>query len=244
MSGTKVKFGPAKVVVWLGGLLLTAVLAGPASAQSAAELFLRLPDAECGGYSPTERELMLNAAIEAPGAEGRRVPPDAAHPRVRLVSSNYLVLHRPGRVGDISYKLFPGRGFDLLAVCRGRLPAAPMDPACPFDLCLYRHDAAGLSRVEQDEYLPSVTILDFITADTLTDPNAVRDIARRAPAYGLCLTCNATVQDPSALDVLTVTTVNAAACADFLPPFGLLRLTWNGTDFTKPYDRAAPRDKR
>ncbi len=226
----------------LAGLWL-AVWGAPEAAwgESMAEAFLRLPDEECGGYTPAEREMMLNTAIEAPGAAGQSSVPDVNHPWVRIFSSNYLILHRPGG-SDIAYKMFNGSGFQLLTVCRGRLRTAPADPACRFDLCLYRLDQAGLTRAEQKDYLPSVSILDFITADTLNDPQAVQDIAARGPTYGQCLTCNASITDQLALDVITVTTVNAAACDGFLPPFGLLPLTWNGLSFSKPYDRAAPEE--
>ena len=212
----------------------------PAWAVSAVELFLALPSGECGGYGPVERQMMLDSAISRPGNFGPASVPDIQHAFVTIISDNYLVLQRPAGQGNISYKVFPGHGFDLLAVCRGRQPNTPADPSYRFDLGLYRHDSTGLTRVEQADYMPSVSILDFVTRDTLMDPAAVRDIAARADAYPQCLTCNASIQDRGALDIITVTTVNAAACHNFLPPFGLLPLNWNGLNFTKPYDRAMP----
>ncbi len=225
----------------LWGLLAVFGPAPDARAASIGDIFLLLPNEECGGLTQVERQALLQSAQPAPGAGGQSSIPDPSRPWLHLVSNNYLILGRPGHQGDITYKLFDGDGFQLLAVCRGRQSAAPMDPVCRFDLCLYRLDPAGLSRADQGDYLPPVSILDFITADTLRDPRAVRDIAARAPAYNGCLTCNASINAQGALDIITVTTVNAAACSNFLPPFGLLPLTWNGLSFTKPYDRAAPR---
>lgn len=232
---------PCLAQVWILACLVW-LPASPAWAVTAAELFMQLPSGECGGYGTEERQMMLDITINRPGAFGPASVPDVQFSFVTIVSDSYLVLHRPAGQGSISYKVFPGRGFDLLAVCRGRQPNAPADPGYRFDLGLYRADLVGLTMVEQEEYLPSVSILDFITRDTLMDPAAVKDIAARAPAYPQCLTCNSSIQDRGALDIITVTTVNAAACHNFLPPFGLLPLTWNGLSFTKPYDRAVPPD--
>ncbi|MDR1045510.1 MAG: hypothetical protein LBP33_10395 [Candidatus Adiutrix sp.] len=212
------------------------------SPVTVSELFQRLPDSECGGYGPLERQRMLEEAVPAPGNAGR-TPGGAVEPLqpwVEVLSPNYLVLHRPG-FSEITYKLFDGRGFQLLAVCRSRQHSSAIDRDCRFGLCLYRQDRLGLSRVEPREYFPGISILDFVTVDTLADPRAVEDIARRAPAYGQCLVCNLSSSDSLTLDLVTVTTVNAAACLNFLPPFGLLPLTWNGLNFTKPYDRASAR---
>lgn len=226
----------------LWGLLAALGPIPAAWAASINDVFLLLPNEECGGLTQVERQAMLQTALTAPGAGGQTSIPDPSRPWLHLVSANYLILGRPGYQGDITYKLFDGDGFQLLAVCRGRQSAAPMDPVCRFDLCLYRLDPTGLSRADQGDYLPPVSILDFITPDTLKDPRAVRDIAARASTYNGCLTCNASLNAQGALDIITVTTVNAAACNNFLPPFGLLPLTWTGLGFTKPYDRAAPRE--
>ena len=204
------------------------------------ELFLLLPESECGGYTKAERQDMLDEAVAAPGPAGRSVKPDPQKPWVDLLSDNLIILHRPG-YGDISYKSFDGTDFQLIAACRNRQRVSPMDTTCLMNLCLLRHDVNGLYRVELREYLPRIPILDFVTADTMSDPKAVEDIARRAPNYAQCLTCRASAHERLVLDIVTSTTINAAACADFLPPFGLLPLTWNGNVFTKPYDRADPR---
>ncbi len=236
------KASPGAVI--LGSLfLLAALLSGPspALAANAADIFLMLPNTECGGYTQAERQQMLDFAFVAPEASGRSPSPDPEKPWAQILSTRLLVLHRPG-YGDITYKVFDGYGFQLLAICRGRQRTSPIDTDCLFNLCLFRLDWAGLTRVELREYLPPISILDFITVDTLADPRAVKDIAARAPGYGQCLTCNASAHDMLGLDIVTATTIYAAACDNFLPPFGLLPLTWNGLGFTKPYDRAAPKD--
>ena len=228
-----------------GALFLTAILilpGGRALADNVADIFLRLPAGECGGFTPVERQMMLNGTIAAPWSAGRSLSPDMEQPWVEILSTRYMVLHRPG-YGDITYKVFDGPNFQLLTVCRGRQRTSTLDSGCRFNLCLYRLDRLGLTRVNHNEYLPSITILDFVTADILADKKAVEDVVRRAPTYSQCLICNASAQDASALDIVTVTTVNAAACDNFLPPFGLLPLTWDGLEFTKPYDRAAPKEE-
>lgn len=228
------------------GLLLLILLAfgspaGPAEARlTMSELFILLPDSECGGYSQDERRLMLSEAVTAPRDMGRSVKPDPQRPWVDVPADNLLILHRPA-YGDISYKSFDGNDFQLIAACRDRQRVSPLDTSCLLNLCLLRHDGGStVYRVELKDYLPRISILDFVAADTMKDPNAVRDIARRAPDYAQCLTTKASAHERLVLDVITSTTINASACADFLPPFGLLPLTWNGSVFTKPYDRADP----
>jgi len=228
--------------VSIASLLLVFFAASQLRAATAAEVFLKLPEIECGGYPVEERRFMLDTRIPNPGADGRPSVPDVEKPWVTVVSDRYLVLHRPGGLGNISYKLFAGTDFELMAVCRGRQRGAPFDPEYQFDLALYFINAAGLVKVEQSDFMPGISILDFITPDTLMDPAAVRDISARAPHYNRCLTCNSSVHDRDSLDIITVTTINSAACVNFLPPYGLLPLTWAGRHFTKPYNRAAPRD--
>lgn len=211
-------------------------------AQDLTDIFLQLPDDECGDFTPAERRVILETAVlEAPGAGGRASVPDPQYPWIHIFSGNYMVLNLPRLSGTITYKLFQGNGFQLVAVCRGRQRYGSVNPACGFDLCLYRLDKAGFNRTTLEDYLPSVTILDFITADTLMDPRARADIVKRGESYKQCLTCNANASDPWGLDIITATTINAEACDSFLPTYGLLPLTWNGLHFTKPYNRAAPR---
>jgi hypothetical protein len=200
---------------------------------------MMLPDRECGGYTRAERQTLLPTAFTAPEASGRSPAPDPAQPWVQLLSKTLMILHRPG-FGDITYKLFNGHNLQLLAICRGRQRTAPIDDSCLFNLALFRYDHLGLTRVELRDYLPPISILDFVAPDTMVDPRAVKALAALAPEYGQCLLCNASAHNPSGLDIVTATTVYASACNDFLPSFGLLPLTWNGLNFTKPYDRAAP----
>jgi hypothetical protein len=99
-----------------------------------------------------------------------------------------------------------------------------------------------LNRVSPPDYLPSIGILDFITADTVIDYRAVQTLARLAPVYTECLSCSLSPTHRLTMDIVTATTINAAPCDDLLPTIGRLPLTWDGQTFTKPYDRAAPRE--
>ncbi len=201
---------------------------------------MELPSTQCGGYATAERQQMLENIIAAPGAFGQPSVPDVGYPWVRLLSANYMILERPG-FGPIAYKLFEGSGnFRILAISRGRQRSSPQDPVCRFDLCFFRQDVLGLAEIDGGEILPTISILDFITKETLTDPDAVRDVTALAPDYHQCLTSNLSVNEAAVVDVMTSTSLSAAACNRFLPQFDLLPLTWNGRTFTKPYDRAAP----
>jgi len=224
------------------GLVILFGLSTGLQAATISEIFLMLPDNECGGYTQVERQMMLDSAFVAPEASGRSPAPNPERPWVQILSPGLMILGRPG-YGQITYKTYDGPNFQLVAICRGRQRTSPIDTNCLFNLCLFRLDVTGFIRVELREYLPPISILDFITVDTLADPRAVKDIAARAPGYGQCLTCNISAHDILGLDIVTATTVYAAPCDNFLPPFGLLPLTWNGQFFTKPYDRAAPKDK-
>ena len=215
---------------------------GPARAATLAEIFLLLPSGECGGYNVPQRQDMLANILEAPGEMGPASVPDLSSPWLRQVSDYLLVLQRP-RGGPITYKLYEGRAFQLLVICRGRhRPAAPGDPVDPLDLGFYRLDRMGLNKVNPYDYLPSIGILDFVTADTVTDPRAVRTLARLAPTYTECLSCSLSDLHRLTVDIVTATAFNAAPCDDLLPTIGRLPLTWDGQVFTKPYDRAAPRE--
>ncbi|MDR3038745.1 MAG: hypothetical protein LBV21_05615 [Candidatus Adiutrix sp.] len=227
-------------------LLAAAVLAlaWPATAPAAtlAEIFLQLPSDECGGYNVAQRQDLLGKITAAPNEQGpASAPDDALSPRLRQPSPNLLILQRPLSEA-ITYKLFEGRSFQLLVICRGRNRPTPGDPVTPLDLGLYRFDRVGLNRANLYDYLPDIGILDFVTADTVTDLQAVRTLARLAPTYSECLSCSLSLTHRLTLDIITATAFNAAACNDLLPTFGRLPLTWDGQAFTKPYDRAAPRD--
>ena len=227
-----------KLLLALAWLLL---LPGAARAATLAEIFLLLPSSECGGYNVPQRQDMLASLTEAPGEMGPASVPDLHSPWLRQISDNFLVLQRP-RGGAITYKLYEGRSFQLLVICRGRNRPAPGDPVNPLDLGFYLMDRAGLHKVNASDYLPFIGILDFVTADTVTDPRAVRTLARLAPTYTECLSCSLSDTHRLTLDIITATALNAAPCDDLLPNFGLLPLTWDGQAFTKPYNRAAPRE--
>jgi hypothetical protein len=227
----------------LAFLLAAGLLAwpGPALALSLAELFLLLPADECGGHSEAQRQELLAKLTEEP-SETDQEPKGPPPPRLSQPTDNFMVLQRP-LAGAITYKLFEGQSFQLLAICRGRSRPAPGDPVEPLDLGFYRFDRLGLNRVKPQDYLPSIGILDFFTGDTVTDPRAVLTLARLAPTYTECLSCSLSVTHRLTVDIVTATSINAAACDDLLPSFGRLPLTWNGQTFSKPYDRAAPRDE-
>jgi len=230
-----------KLLLALAWLLLLMV-PGPAKAATLAEIFILLPSSECGGYNAPQRQDLLAALTEAPGEMGPASVPDPFTPWLRLVADNFLVLQRP-RGGPITYKLYEGRSFQLLVICRGRHRPTPGDPVDPLDLGFFRMDRTGLHKVDPSDYLPYIGILDFVTAATVTDPRAVRTLARLAPTYTECLSCSLSDTHRLTLDIVTATSLNAAPCDDLLPNFGHLPLTWNGQVFTKPYDRAAPREE-
>ena len=235
----------AKIKKNLAVLALAWLLAapGPARAATLTEIFLLLPSNECGGFTQAQRQDLL-AKLTAPPDENKPKPDpevEALSPRLRQPSEIFLVLERPP-AGAITYKLFEGRAFQLLAICRGRQQPTPGDPVEPLDLSFYRFDRQGLNRTSLADYLPGVGILDFITADTVTDPQAVRALIRLAPTFTECLSCSLSATHQMTLDIVTATSLNAAPCDGFLPTFGRLPLTWDGRElFTKPYDRAAPR---
>gem|GEM_PF-2679862 len=222
-------------------LALILAAASPSRAATLTEIFLMLPSSECGGYNVAQRQEMLDRIIEAPGEMGPPSAPSPFSPWLRQSSDNFLVLERP-RAGAITYKLFEGRSFQLLAICRGLGRPAPGDPTPPLDLTIYRLDRQGLIRAVPQDYLPGISILDFVTADTVIDPRAVRVLARLAPTYAECLTCSLSSTHRLTLDIITSTALNAAPCGELLPAFGQLPLIWDGEIFIKPYDRAAPRE--
>ena len=135
----------------------------------------------------------------------------------------------------------------LVPVCRSRQTQGPSSLAepphdYPLDLTLRLLSPSGeFRRAEIADYLPPISVLDFTTADTMLDRRAASDLAVIAQFFGDCLTCHASAGDPLALDVLTVTSINGHSCAHHLAQFKLLPLKWEGDRFTKPYDRAAPR---
>jgi hypothetical protein len=229
-------------------LALSLSWAAPGAAQEGIqELFLRLPDSEAGGVIPTaRRELLDRAAGEdgyaAPSREGFWL--EARNPDVLTL---FGVHHMP-----TVYKLFrggPGRA-SVLAICRSLQTSGPAtadarsENAPAFDLTLFQSGAGlDLVRVDHEDIIPPVGVLDFTTADTLEDYPARKDLELIDQHFRACLTCHASVEDPAALDILTVTSINGASCASFITHFKLLPLTWNGSFFEKPYDRAVSPDQ-
>ncbi|MDR1922357.1 MAG: hypothetical protein LBS31_11565 [Candidatus Adiutrix sp.] len=239
MSAKNIKRAVGAAVIFCAASL--ALFPGRAPAASVVEAFMMLPDEQCGGFNAAERQAMIDEITANPGAAGPASVPDVEQPWLRLPAENTLILQRP-QYGTITYKLFDGRFAQLLAVCRGRQRVSAADPVCDFDLCLFRLDREGLASAPHSEYLPTVSVLDFTAPDTLNDPGAARDIAAIGQGYNHCLTCNAGAQDRNTLDIITATSINSAVCGGYLPPYELLPLTWNGLEFVKPYDRAAPRE--
>ncbi|MGL4209654.1 MAG: hypothetical protein ACRCTY_09740 [Candidatus Adiutrix sp.] len=234
----------AKKIILIWACFFTLFLAEKAMAAeySVIQAFMKLPDSQCAGLNQNARERLVETILPKPGAAGRPSVPNVQEPWLRLLAENTLVLRRPG-VGAITYKFFPGRGpgRGVLAVCRGGETVPAIDPACPFGLCFFRAERGELTFVDHQEYMPSVSILDFITPDTLNDPKAVSDLASIGPNYGHCLSCNATTTEADTINIVTATSINTGVCGRILPTFGFLPLTWNGLEFVKPYNRAAPR---
>ncbi|MDR2387158.1 MAG: hypothetical protein LBE80_06185, partial [Deltaproteobacteria bacterium] len=94
-------------------------------------------------------------------------------------------------------------------------------------------------KVDLADYLPPISVYDFMTSDTVIDKKAVRDLQAIDSLFGDCLTCHSSVEDSSTIDIVTVTSINGHSCANLMPQFKLLPLRWLGDHFTKPYDRAA-----
>jgi hypothetical protein len=218
-----------------------------AAQETIAELFVRLPDAEAEGLSQAARQSLVErsgAAISyaAPSREGfwlESAPPNAL---------TLYGIHR----SPVVYKLFIGRaGFpDLLAICRSRQTSGPassderLSPGPFLDLALYQKGIdLSLIKAQMEDFIPPIGVFDFVTAETVQDAQARHDLSVIDQSFGACLTCHASVEDKAALDILTVTALNAHSCAGLLAQFKLLPLAWNGEFFEKPYDRAVPPDQ-
>jgi hypothetical protein len=159
----------------------------------------------------------------------------------------YGIHHSP-----VVYKLFSGKtGFpDILVICRSRQTSGPTraddktpNPP-PMDLVLYQSgNNLELMKVITNDFIPPIGVLDFVTSDTIEDAQAKEDLRYIDQSFVRCLTCHASTEDKVALDIVTVTSINAHSCASFLPQFKLIPLAWNGEYFVKPYDRAASPDE-
>ncbi|MDR1050751.1 MAG: hypothetical protein LBP95_06670, partial [Deltaproteobacteria bacterium] len=172
--------------------------------------------------------------------------PDEQGRWVQVHGDNALTLFGLNEA-PVVYKIFPMlKGWQLLTICRSRQTYGPANsvelPHETFlDLVIFLVSSTDdLIRADLKDYFPEVTVLDFVTADTVKDRLAVEDLAVIAPTFADCLTCHASVEDPLALDVLTVTSINGHSCAGLMAQFKLLPLKWESDRFAKPHDRGAP----
>ncbi|MDR2422825.1 MAG: hypothetical protein LBE01_05540 [Deltaproteobacteria bacterium] len=235
-------FGWAAVLFLIG-----LVLAGPAQAADIRDYFVKAPDGLAQGLSPVDRRALLDAAAHNPA---EYVAPSRSGFWVEIHGPWALTLFGHGRAPTV-FKVFPSNErWQILAICQSRQTSGPTErdpasPARPYDLNLLLVDHNDeLNSAPLANYVPPISVLDFVTAATLSDRRAVRDLAAINQGFEQCLTCHASVLDPKALDILTVTTINGSPCLGFLAQFNLLPLFWNGEYFTKPHDRAAPPEDR
>ncbi|MDR3153926.1 MAG: hypothetical protein LBW85_06580 [Deltaproteobacteria bacterium] len=242
--------GRARALTLALAAALALALAFPgnsAAAGSALDLFLELPAGETYGLTVDQRKEL--ARISGASKEGYTAPSQQGfYLEIKEPAITLMGIHG----SPIVYKLFPGKpgSPDVFIVCRSRQTAGPSTsyeklPSRPeYDLLVYQ---SGLSRammpVRLHDYLPPVGVLDFVTRDTLEDALAGRVLEAIDKEFGACLTCHASTEDRNALDIVTVTSINAHSCGGFLPQFKLIPLSWNGEVFTKPYDRAASPDE-
>jgi hypothetical protein len=211
------------------------------------DLFLRLPNSETNNLSITERQDL----IDRHGLANGYTAPSKEGYWVEIKSNNVLTLlgiHRSPTV----YKLFAGGpGLpDLLVICRSRQTSGPSTSdqkypgEAPMDLVLFQTGRnLDFIKAQIHDFIPPVGPLDFVRADTLKDARAQRDLEIIAQTFTGCLTCHASTEDRVALDIVTVTSINAHSCSHFLAQFKLLPMAWNGEYFVKPYDRAASPDE-
>jgi hypothetical protein len=211
------------------------------------DYFVKAPDSLAHGLTAVERRALLDITAQK---QSLYVSPSESGFWVDVHGANALTLYGYHR-SPIVFKTFDSKDrWRLLAICHSRQTSGPteeipLSQASPYDLTLMRVDHNDeLNATIMGLYLPPISVLDFVTADTLTDRQAGRDLSLINQNYESCLTCHASVLDPRALDILTVTTINGHSCWGFLPQFNLLPLAWNGEYFTKPHDRAAPKEDR
>ncbi|MDR1086457.1 MAG: hypothetical protein LBP22_16770 [Deltaproteobacteria bacterium] len=220
--------------------------ADPASAADIRDYFLKVPDGRAHGLSSAARQELLNRAAQK---TGYTIPSEDGF-WVVIHGGTSLTLFGNHRA-PIVYKTFSSKlRWQLLAICQSRQTSGPTekDPASPerlYDLFLMQIDQNDdLNTASIDNFLPPISVLDFVTADTTRDRRAVRDLAVINEYFSQCLTCHASVLDPQTLDILTVTSISGHSCSGFLAQFKLLPLYWNGEYFIKPHDRAAPPEDR
>jgi hypothetical protein len=210
------------------------------------DYFLKVPDGRANGLSSAARQELMDRAARK---TGYTIPSEDGF-WVVIHGSTSLTLFGNHRA-PIVYKTFPSKlRWQLLAICQSRQTSGPTeeDPASPerlYDLQLMQIDQNDdLNAASIDNFLPPISVLDFVTADTTRDRRAVRDLAVINEYFSQCLTCHASVLDPQTLDILTVTSISGHSCSGFLAQFKLLPLYWNGEYFIKPHDRAAPPEDR
>ncbi|MDR2406175.1 MAG: hypothetical protein LBE27_07390 [Deltaproteobacteria bacterium] len=215
--------------------------------QSAYDLFLKLPDSETNGLIPIQRREMFDTVSQSKGYS----PVSREGFWLEIRNANVITLFGIHHMPTV-YKLFRGSGggADILAICRSLQTSGPAssdersEGAPAYDLTLYQAGVGlDLVRVDHQDYIPPIGVLDFTTRDTLDDYYATKDLELINQHFTPCLTCHASVEDPVALDILTVTSINGASCATFITHFKLLPLAWNGSRFDKPYDRAVSPDE-
>jgi hypothetical protein len=221
----------------------------PALAATISEIFLILPPEHVRNLSSVDRRAMLDS--HAQGSGGYTPPNDAGY-WVELHGEHSITLFNL-RDAPIVYKVFnTTKGWQLLAICRSRQTYGPANAnelphETYLDMILYSVSVSNdLLIVDLADYLPEIGVWDFVTRETVTDREALRDLEAINQIFPDCLTCHASVQDSTTIDILTVTSINAHSCASLLPQFKLLPLKWEGYRFSKPYNRAAlpENDKR
>jgi hypothetical protein len=223
--------------------LFLALPAAPAQALTAAELFVMLPPDQVRSLDLASRQELLEKAHQ--GNSGYSAPSKDGY-WLEIHGDNALTMFGMAQ-GPVVIKLFPMVGnWNLATICRSRQTHGPasigeIPHETYLDLVLFLINPVNdVVKVNIDEYLPPINVLDFITPDTLEDRSAVRDLQVINQQFADCLTCHASTQDPLALDIFTVTSINGHSCAHFMAQFKLLPLKWEKDRFTKPYDRAAP----
>ncbi|MDR2368214.1 MAG: hypothetical protein LBF58_08930 [Deltaproteobacteria bacterium] len=221
---------------------LTLIAPLPAFAATITEIFVMLPPEQVRDLTPVDRRALIDN--HGQGASGYTAP-DANGYWLEIHGTHSLTLFGI-RDAPISYKVFPtSKGWQLLAICRSRQTYGPANanelPHESFlDLTLYSVSATNdLLTADVADYLPEISVWDFVTRDTVTDKNAFSDLKAINQVFDDCLTCHSSVEDSSTIDIVTVTSINGHSCAYLLPQFKLLPLRWVGDRFTKPYDRAA-----
>ncbi|MDR2339988.1 MAG: hypothetical protein LBF40_07645, partial [Deltaproteobacteria bacterium] len=220
------------------------LLSVPALAQDdLGSLFLKLPDSETNNLDPSQRQALLDTLK---GSVGGYAAPSKAGFWLESFTPDVLTLFGIHHMPAV-YKYFRGGsgGAGILAVCRSLQTSGPSaadersEGSPPFDLTLYQAGAGReLVKVDQQDYIPPIGVLDFVTRDTLQDYYATKDLELINKHFRACLTCHASVGDPVALDILTITSISGHSCASFITQYKLLPLAWNGSHFEKPYDRA------